>query len=87
MSRKIDPGLLSVENEIAIMDDTSKAIQECDVLRLRHIPNLITRLRQFIEDEARSGSMEPALITPEYVYRMWGGKVPLEDIEAAMKQL
>ena len=47
---------------------------------------LSTRLRQFIKDEARSGSMEPALITPEYVYRMWGGKVPLEDIEAAMKQ-
>lgn len=29
--------------------------------------------------EARSGSMDPALITPEYVYRMWGGKVLLED--------
>lgn len=50
------------------------------------IIDLSTRLRQFIEDEARSGSMEPVLITPEYVYRMWGGKVPLEDIEAAMKQ-
>ena len=51
------------------------------------IIDLSVRLRQFIEDEARSGSMEPALITPEYVYRMWGGKVPLEDIEEAMKQL
>ena len=49
--------------------------------------DLSVRLRQFIEDEARSGSMEPALITPEYLYRMWGGKVPLEDIEAALKQL
>ena len=35
----------------------------------------------------RSGSMDPALITPEYVYRMWGGKVPLEDIREAMKML
>ena len=23
-------------------------------------------------------------ITPEYVYRMWGGSVAMEDIEAAM---
>lgn len=46
---------------------------------------LVSRLRQFIEDEARSCSMDPSLITPEYVYRMWGGKVPIEDIEEAMK--
>ena len=48
---------------------------------------LITRLREFIEDETRSCSMDPALVTPEYVFRMWGGKVPLEDIEEAMKAL
>lgn len=48
---------------------------------------LVTRLREFIEMEARSGSMEPALITPEYVYRMWGGKVELSEIEEAMKAL
>ena len=46
---------------------------------------LVERLRQFIEEEARSCSMEPALITAEYVCRMWGGKVSLEDIEAALK--
>ena len=45
----------------------------------------IERLRQFIEEEARACSMEPALITAEYVFRMWGGKVSLEDIEAALK--
>ena len=45
---------------------------------------LVTRLREFIEMEARSGSMEPALITPEYVYRMWGGAVELSDIEECM---
>ena len=44
------------------------------------------RLDDLIEMEARSGSMDPALITPEYVYRMWGGKVPLEEIEGAMNQ-
>ena len=45
---------------------------------------LVERLREFIEVEARSCSMEPALITAEYVYRMWGGAVSLEEIEAAL---
>ena len=46
---------------------------------------LVTRLREFIEMEARSGSMEPALITPEYVCRMWGGAIEVSEIEAALK--
>ena len=46
---------------------------------------LVTRIRKFIEMEARSGSMEPALITPEYVFRMWGGAVEVSEIEAALK--
>ena len=46
--------------------------------------SLMNRLREFMEDEARSGSMDFGCITPEYVYRMWGGSVPLNDIEAAM---
>ena len=45
---------------------------------------LVERLREFIEVEARSGSMEPALIKAEYVYRMWGGKVSMAEIEAAL---
>lgn len=45
---------------------------------------LVKRLREFIEMEARSGSMEPSLITAEYVYRMWGGVVELRDIEECM---
>ena len=49
--------------------------------------DLVARLHEFIEMESRSGSMEPALITPEYVYRMWGGKVELSEIEEAMKAL
>ena len=44
----------------------------------------VSRLREFIEVEARSGSMEPALITAEYVFRMWGGAVSMEEIEAAL---
>ena len=50
-------------------------------------PELLSRLRQFIEDEARSCSMDPALITPEYVHRMWGGKVELDEITDAMEVL
>ena len=49
--------------------------------------DLVARLREFIEMEGRSCSMDPALITPEYVYRMWGGKVELSEIEEAMKAL
>jgi hypothetical protein len=44
-------------------------------------------LSQFMEDEARSGSMDFGCITPLYVYRMWGGDVSLEDIEAAFVEL
>ena len=47
--------------------------------------NIVSKLREFVEMESRSCSMEPTLITPEYVYRMWGGKVALNDIEEAMK--
>lgn len=44
------------------------------------------RLQSFIESEGKSCSFAPELITPEYVYRMWNGRVALEDIEAAMKK-
>ena len=44
------------------------------------------RLREFIENETRSCSMDIGGITPEYVYRMWGGRVPLNEIEEALKK-
>ena len=34
---------------------------------------MIDRLKQFVESEGKSCSFDPELITPEYVYRMWGG--------------
>ena len=49
--------------------------------------SLIDRLREFIEDEARSGSMDPGCITPLYVYRMWGGSVSIEEIEMGLMEL
>ena len=49
--------------------------------------DLVARLREFIEMEGRSCSMDPALMTSEYVYRICGGKVELSEIEEAMKAL
>ena len=49
--------------------------------------NITDRLREFIEDEARSGSMDFGCITPLYVYRMWGGSVSIEEIEAGLQEL
>ena len=47
--------------------------------------NSITeRIKQFMIDEARSCSMDFGCVTPLYVYRMWGGKVPLNEIEEAL---
>ena len=48
--------------------------------------SLTERIRQFLEAEARSCSMDPACVTPEYVYRMWGGMVPLDDIAKALDE-
>ncbi len=45
------------------------------------------QLRSFIESEARSCSMDPGCITPEYIYRMWGGSIPIEEITSGLKTL
>ena len=49
--------------------------------------DLIIRLREFLETEVRSCSMDIGGITPLYVYRMWGGSVALEEIENGLKEL
>lgn len=46
--------------------------------------NLVERIKQFMENEARSGSMDFGCVTPEYVYRMWGGTVAIVDITEAL---
>ena len=48
---------------------------------------LLDKLKGFIENEARSGSMDFGCITPLYVYRMWGGSVSIEDIEVWLQEL
>ena len=49
--------------------------------------DIVLRIRDLIENETRSCSMDFGCITPLYVYRMWGGAVSLEDIEAAFVEL
>lgn len=48
---------------------------------------LYNRLKNFIESEGKSCSFDPGLITPEYVYRMWGGKFSIEEIENGLAEL
>ena len=49
--------------------------------------DLNSRVREFMENEARSCSMDYGCITPAYVYRMWGGTVAYDEIENALKYL
>ena len=45
--------------------------------------DIISRLKEFLENEGKACSFDPELITPLYVYRSWGGQVPLNEIEEA----
>lgn len=48
--------------------------------------SLINRLREFMENEARSCSMDFGCVTPQYVSRMWGGTIPMEEIAEALNE-
>ena len=49
--------------------------------------DVVLRIRDLIENEARSCSMDFGCITPLYVYRMLGGEVSLEKIEQVMSNI
>lgn len=49
--------------------------------------NTIERLKEFLEQEARSCSMDFGCVTPLYVYRMWGGSVAIEEIETGLREI
>ena len=49
--------------------------------------DLALRIREFMENEARSGSMDFGCITPLYVYRMFGGQFSMDDIENGLREL
>lgn len=48
---------------------------------------IVSRLQQFLESEARSCSMDFDCVTPQYVYHMWGGAVTIDVIENALNYL
>ena len=47
---------------------------------------LVGRSKAFLENEARSCSMDPACVTPEYVCRMLGGTLAPEDIAESLEK-
>ena len=49
--------------------------------------DIVLRIRDLIENEARSCSMDFGWITPLYVYRILGGEVSLEKIKQVMSNI
>ena len=49
--------------------------------------DIVLRIRDLIENETRSCSMDFGGITPLYVYRMLGGSVSVEKIEQVMSNV
>ena len=49
--------------------------------------SLEERLQSFVDSEGKSCSFDPELITPEYVYRMWGGSVAIDEIATGLTEL
>lgn len=47
--------------------------------------DIVERLKEFLDNEARSCSMDFGCVTPLYVYRMLGGQISLEEIETKSK--
>ena len=48
---------------------------------------IVDRLKVFLDDEARSCSMDYGCETPLYIYRMLGGQYSIEDIERGLMEL
>lgn len=49
--------------------------------------DMIDRLREFLKTEARSCSMDFGCVTPEYVFRSWGGSVAIDEIATGLTEL
>ena len=78
-----------MENKISIVSRLWE-LTDVDFERDSAVPEraqLHSQLTQFMENEARSCSMDFGCVTPLYVYRMWGGSVPLNEIEKAMSEV
>lgn len=49
--------------------------------------DIVDRLREFLENEACSCSMDFGCVTPEYVFRFWGGSVAMDEIVTGLTEL
>ena len=49
--------------------------------------DIVSKLKEFMENEARSGSMDFGCVTPLYVYRMFGGQYSMDAIESGLTEL
>ena len=49
--------------------------------------DIVLRIRNLIENETRSCSMDFGCITTLYVYRMWGGTVDIDEIATGLMEL
>ena len=49
--------------------------------------DVLSRLREFIENEVRSGSMDFGCITPLYFYRMLEGEFSMEKIDEGLMKI
>ena len=62
-ARSLESGTVILE----VKDGAYEPLGPEDILE----SGLVSRLRDFLESEARTCSMDLACVTPEYVYRMW----------------
>ena len=49
--------------------------------------DIVDRLREFLENEARACSMDFGCVTLEYVFRSWGGSVTIDEIATGLTEL
>ena len=49
--------------------------------------DIVDKLREFLENEARSCSMDFGCVTPEYVFRSWSGSVAIDEIATGLTEL
>ena len=49
--------------------------------------DIVDRLREFLENEARSCSMDFGCVSLDYVFRSWGGSVAMDEIATGLTEL
>lgn len=77
-ARALESGTVILE----MKDGPYEPLSSADTLEV----GLVGRLKQFLENEGRSCSMDPMAITTEYVCRMLGGTMRPEDLASALEK-